>query len=215
MPTDSSLALPGTLAPATDRVGVRVGTHVRAAALAGASGVLYTLAQPPIDLEGLAFVCLVPVLVAIGERASWRGGALCGLGFAMVFSGLEARWLPGAIGAFFGVSAVLGLVGAGAVYLTFAGAPYALFGALAHRLVRARRVAVSLVGIPALVVVTEQVRAHLLGGLPWGLLGHGLYRWTALIQIADLAGMAGVSFVIALVNVALLAAWWGRGHVRT
>ncbi len=201
-------ALAGVGLPGLVTTGARVGVGARLvpAALAGASGLLYTLAQPPADLTHIAWICLVPVLGAIGACRSWRGAALCGLGFAMVFSALVAGWLRGAIGGFFAVSPLLGWLGAGAVYLLFAGGPFALFGALAHGLLRSRHAAASLAGVPALWVATELVRAHVAGGLPWALLGHALYRSTTLIQIADLAGVSGVSFVIVLVNTALLVA---------
>ena len=46
----------------------------------------------------------------------------------------------------------------------------------------------------------EYVRAHLLTGFPWYYLGHSQYRFLALIQVADITGALGVSFLIALVN---------------
>jgi apolipoprotein N-acyltransferase len=72
----------------------------------------------------------------------------------------------------------------------------------------------------ALWVALEFLRAHLFGGYPWGLAGHTLWQQAMLIQVADFAGVYGVSFVIVAVNVALADALvsvarrrWGRDQV--
>ena len=39
-----------------------------------------------------------------------------------------------------------------------------------------------------------------MGGFYWRFLGHSQYQNLALIQIADIVGAAGVSFVVAMVN---------------
>ena len=46
----------------------------------------------------------------------------------------------------------------------------------------------------------EYVRAHILSGFPWYYLAHTQHRLLPMIQIADLAGALGLSFLIALVN---------------
>lgn len=56
--------------------------------------------------------------------------------------------------------------------------------------------AVSIVGI-------EQSQGLLLGGFYWNHLAHSQYANTALIQIADIFGAAGVSFLVAMVNGAI------------
>jgi apolipoprotein N-acyltransferase len=52
-------------------------------------------------------------------------------------------------------------------------------------------------------VALELLRTSLFSGLPWALLGYSQSPWLAVIQIADLTGVYGISFVIVLVNVAL------------
>ena len=46
----------------------------------------------------------------------------------------------------------------------------------------------------------EFARAYLLTGFSWYYLGHSQYRWLSLIQISDITGAYGVSFVVALVS---------------
>ncbi|HWN13832.1 MAG TPA: apolipoprotein N-acyltransferase, partial [Candidatus Dormibacteraeota bacterium] len=58
---------------------------------------------------------------------------------------------------------------------------------------------------PALWVVGEWLRGHLMGGFPWGLLGYSQHAQLAVIQIAELGGVYAVSLVIAAVSAALAA----------
>ena len=49
----------------------------------------------------------------------------------------------------------------------------------------------------------ELARAHLLTGMSMASLGHTQYRWIDLIQLSDLAGAYGVSFVVMFVAASL------------
>ncbi len=51
----------------------------------------------------------------------------------------------------------------------------------------------------------EYVRAHFLSGFPWCLLGYSQYAHLQLIQIADITGVYGVSFLVVLSNGLLFA----------
>jgi apolipoprotein N-acyltransferase len=56
------------------------------------------------------------------------------------------------------------------------------------------------IAVPVLVVGVEQSQGFFLGGFYWHHLAHSQYSNTALIQIADIFGAAGVSFLVAMVN---------------
>jgi len=55
--------------------------------------------------------------------------------------------------------------------------------------------------IPSLWVLLEYLRSHLFTGFPWALLGYSQYLNLPIIQIADIAGAWGVSFLVVMVNV--------------
>ena len=57
----------------------------------------------------------------------------------------------------------------------------------------------TIVAAPIIWTGLELVRAHLLSGFLMASLAHTQYRWTAIIQISDLAGAYGVSFLVMLV----------------
>ncbi len=56
---------------------------------------------------------------------------------------------------------------------------------------------------PAVWVSLEILRTHLFTGYPWALLGYSQYQWLSIIQIADITGVYGVSFLVVLVNLFL------------
>lgn len=57
--------------------------------------------------------------------------------------------------------------------------------------------------LPSLWVALEFLRSHLLTGFGWGLLGYSQWRFLPFIQIADVTGAYGVSFLVMLGNVTL------------
>jgi apolipoprotein N-acyltransferase len=63
----------------------------------------------------------------------------------------------------------------------------------------------SLAGAAAWVAL-EIFRSYFLGGFPWNLLGTSQYQLTPLIQIASVAGVYGVSFLVVWVSLSLFSA---------
>ncbi len=80
-----------------------------------------------------------------------------------------------------------------ALYLGF-------FGIIASFLLR-REYAVII--LPSLWVMLEYLRSNLFTGFPWALTGYSQYRNLLIIQIADLSGVWGVSFLVIMFNAAL------------
>lgn len=75
------------------------------------------------------------------------------------------------------------------------------------------RVAVHRLGCPVIVAAPvvwtglELLRGHLLTGFTMASLGHTQYRWTEMIQVADLAGAYGVGFVVMFAAACLARMW--------
>ena len=171
-----------------------------ALAAAVLSAVLYAAAVPPRSIDALAPVALVPLLLALrGRRAATAFGL--GAGFGLAFAATMAWWLPAMVGHFFAVSAARAILGSAAIYLLAAGLPFGLFSVGAARLLGGRR-RLAYVGVPALWVTAELMRADAFTGLPWELLGHALHRRLTLIQVSELTGVYGLSFLCALTALA-------------
>ncbi|MFH0855893.1 MAG: apolipoprotein N-acyltransferase [Candidatus Omnitrophota bacterium] len=56
--------------------------------------------------------------------------------------------------------------------------------------------------VPSVWVMLEYARSHLLTGFPWSLLGYSQYLNLPVIQIADITGVWGVSFLVMFMNAA-------------
>ncbi|MDG1991461.1 MAG: apolipoprotein N-acyltransferase [Pirellulales bacterium] len=66
-------------------------------------------------------------------------------------------------------------------------------------------------------VACEQLRGALFGGFTFAMLGHSQWRWTTLLQIADIAGAIGLSGIVMLVAAALfqlIRSWRAKETVR-
>lgn len=66
-----------------------------------------------------------------------------------------------------------------------------------------RKPAYALFFIPPLWVALEYLRATILTGFPWELLGYSQFRWSAIIQLSDIAGVFGVSYIILVANITI------------
>lgn len=165
--------------------------------LALLSGALIALSFPLPGISPLAWIALIPLLIALegqSPQAGFRLGfiagfvAYCGLLYWVtivmtVYGKLPwavsvalwwclAAWLAG----FYGLTAwaaVLGKQHGGKWVLLF---PLAWVGA-------------------------DYLRSILLTGFPWTMLGHSQYRLLPLIQIADTTGVYGITALVVLANV--------------
>ncbi|WP_437188468.1 apolipoprotein N-acyltransferase [Planctomicrobium sp. SH668] len=61
-----------------------------------------------------------------------------------------------------------------------------------------------LIAAPAFWVGIEYARAYIFTGFSWYYIAHTQYRWVDFIQISDLFGAYGISFVVVLANAALV-----------
>jgi len=178
------------------------------------------IAQPPLSVWPLCFVALVPFLALVEIRSRFSRRDYLGFWLAATLFWLVSlqgirHANPLMYGGWFLLSAYL------AVYMP-------LFIALTRTL---RRRSVPLVAsAPIIWVGLETIRNYFATGISAAMLGHSLADVPVSIQIADLFGSYGVSFVIVTVNVvvfliaskirpAFSSKWFsdapGRGHVVT
>lgn len=158
-----------------------------------ASALLTTMAFPRLELWVLAWMALVPFMAVLEGKTPGQGfriGFLCG--FLTFFGTLY--WLFH-ITEWFSVVAGVGVV----VLLLYLALYYAVFG-LAYCFSQALPRTLRLFFLPAVWAVLEYVRAHLFSGFDWISLGHSQFRNHYSIQMADLTGVFGVSFVIVMTN---------------
>ena len=170
-------------------------------AIAGGAA-LYALALPRFDLWPCAWLALVPLILVVRGRAA---GAAVGYGALAGFvSGWAATWwLAKAVAGYFQAGILIGALAMSAAYAVAVSSAFVLF-ALGARALAGRGGAFA---IAALWTACELVRTRIFGQ-PWGLLGYTQHGEAALLQVAALTGVYGVSFVVALGNAAIAEAWW-------
>lgn len=69
--------------------------------------------------------------------------------------------------------------------------------------------------VPSLWVFLEYLRAHLLSGFGWAILGYSQYLNLPVIQVADIFGVWGVSFLVMMINVMLYSVTGNRLQVTS
>lgn len=150
----------------------------------------------------LLFVALVPLFVVL-FGVKLRIAAFCGLFCGLVHFTLLLYWIVivlgkyGGLAWFISIQALLLLALYMSLYL-------GLFALLARFILLAFPAAVSLWLLPALWVGIDWFRGVFLTGFPWMDLGYALYKVPLLVQIADLVGHHGVTFLVVFVNTCLM-----------
>ncbi len=151
---------------------------------------------PRLALWPLAWVALVPFMRALNGKTPAQGlriGFCCG--FLTFFGTLY--WLLWVTEWF----SVIAAVGVFTLYCYLA-LYYAVFGWVCCRTEKDEPL-LRLFLLPAVWVVLEWLRGWLFTGFDWICLGHSQWRNLLSIQIADVTGVAGISFLVVMVNVFL------------
>lgn len=174
-----------------------------------ASGLLLAASFPRWDWNLLAWVALVPLLLVLNGQPTRRRFLLGWLAGLVFFSG-TLWWVTISMRQYGGLSAVPAFA-----FLLLLSAYLALYVGLFAVGIGATVASSSLVATLApatLWTALEYARAHLLTGFPWASLGYSQYRNLPIIQIADVASIYGVGFLIVLVNTAAAALFssWGQ-----
>jgi len=153
------------------------------------SAILLTLSFPKTDFWILAWFALVPFLLALDGKSL---GISVFLGYltGITFFCWTLYWfihvtLPGA-----------------ALLIAYLAVYFAIFS-FGYFFFQRRLLFGKIFLLPALWVSLEFIRGHLLSGFGWVSLGHSQYKNLPFIQIADITGAYGISFLVAMVNVFL------------
>ncbi len=190
--------------------------RLRSAFLAISGGLLMALSLPQcfplislreIDpaghLELLAWVALVPVLLALDGATRRLGAMALGLLAGLAYFYGAIWWVNHAMTAFGGVPLPIALAGLSLLVL-FMALHWA--AALTASFAIRRRTGWPLwTHLPAVWTAFELLRNYLLTGFPWGNLGYTQARHTAIAQLASVTGVYGIAALVVLVNCALYA----------
>lgn len=197
VPAEDALPGPGARAGASGErvrapvrlVGAQAGIHSRRAilVLTGISVLACFLIFPSVGWWPFGFVCLVPWLVCVCTGGRSRFVYFASWLFGLAFFFINIRWLCGTTG--------LGYVALCIFYSLY----FPLAAWPIRHMYRRHNASMALV-VPIVWVAVEYLRSLTAVGFPWLLLGHSQYEVLTMIQISDLVGAYGVSFVLAMFN---------------
>jgi apolipoprotein N-acyltransferase len=183
---------------------------------AAASGLLLSLAYPDWDVPAMVWFWMFPLLAALWAPASpVRPGRAFALGWlaGFVCHFLVLRWLRDIHGA--GALSLVGWILLPAYLACFTGL-WSVFASTAGRLARREdsenRFAPAAAGIRAAAlnaaawVFLEWFRGWFLGGFGWNGLGVPMQANAAMVQMAEITGASGLSFLPVFLSVGLYSA---------
>ncbi len=151
-----------------------------------ATAAMLSVIQPPFDISALAWVAMVPLILAASPEANPRRLFIAGYIGCLCYWMVSLYWLvPVTI--------------AGWIVFCFYTAFLWPVLVLCLRWCRTKRVPL-FIAAAVLIVGVERMQGIFLGGFFWRFLGHSQYRNITIIQISDIFGAGGVSFLIAMVN---------------
>jgi len=149
------------------------------------SGLLLFASFPPLGFFPLAWVAAVPLLWLLARKPDEAAAPAFLAGVVFFIPGLE--WIRHAT---LGGMIVLGL------YLAIYVAAFALAAGFIRKRLRLPMAVIA----PILWVTAETVRANILTGFPYLLIGHSQINILPLMQVLDITGVYGVSFIVMSFN---------------
>jgi apolipoprotein N-acyltransferase len=168
-----------------------------------ASGLLLTLSFPDVHLYWLGFMALAPLIVSLDTltaRQAWMAGFAAGFIHFITL----IYWIVPTLCTFGGLHPIPAV--AALILLCLYLAVYPALFAFGLKKLAPPPVLMPLAAA-CLWVGLEWVRARLFTGFPWGILGYSQAGTPWLVQIVDITGVSGVSFVLVLCS-ALAAMGW-------
>ncbi len=151
-----------------------------------ASAVMLTVIQAPISFSLLAWVSLVPFILACSPDAKPRRLALVSYVISLFYWLANLYWIVPVT--------IVGWI----AFCLYTALLWPIL-ALCLRYCRTKKIPLFLASA-VLIVGIERMQGFFLGGFFWRFLAHSQYQNITLIQIADMFGTAGISFLIAMVN---------------
>lgn len=177
--------------------------------LAMFAGVLLTASNPPINLSYLSWFALIPLLKSLEGKSSSQA-----LKLGFIAGGLHyltlIYWITVVLGRYGGLNMALSTI----PYLLFC-VYLALFPAVFSFLIsNLKESRFFSFFMAALWVTLEFTRANLFTGFPWCLLGHTQFEQLHVIQISDITGTYGISFLIAMTNGLLYQLFFRQKNIQ-
>ncbi|MGB9715475.1 MAG: apolipoprotein N-acyltransferase [Thermodesulfovibrionales bacterium] len=164
------------------------------------SGLFLILSFPPIDLFFISWIALVPFLLSIYDKRP-KEAFLSGIFFGIPFFFGTEYWIYHSLNHYGNIPLLLSIVIVFllCLYLSLYTGLFAMLFSLQNR---ASHFQIPFLA-PFLWVSLEFLRSYLFTGFPWSSIGYSQYKFLYIIQISDITGIYGVSFLIVAFNNAI------------
>jgi apolipoprotein N-acyltransferase len=190
--------LPSSSAPTATAIGKHADGRVALFFLPVLTGALLWLCYFPVGWGWLAWIALVPLLRLVRmEARAWKIAMAAWVGGLVVYVP-ALQWIRLADERNYISWPIL------AVYCSL----YLPLAILLVRRLDARTRLPLVITVPAVWTALEFLRSELATGFPWYFLAHTQHDALAVIQISDLTGAYGVTFLVVAVNAALAELLW-------
>jgi apolipoprotein N-acyltransferase len=167
--------------------------------LSAASGVLLTAGFPRPEMYYVSWLAFVPLFIALRNKSSKQAFAL-GYVCGVVHFATTLHWIRYVLyhygGLHFAVAILVLLL-----LCSYLAVYPAVFAFVAQRW--EKHPLLWVFGLPGLWVTLEWIRAHAVTGFPWTSLGYSQTPINVLIQMADITGVYGVSWLVVLGSTAV------------
>lgn len=172
------------------------------------SGVLLFLSFPKLGIGLVAWGALVPLLFSLekakpaeGFRIGFLAGLVANIGIFYWIAEVVVQY--GYLPLYLGIMAMLLLASYLSIYTACFAAGVVYFRQRGFPLFLAA---------PVIWTILEYAKSHLLTGFPWANLGYSQYLQQSIIQISDITGVYGITFLIVMTNV-FLYQWFASGSL--
>ncbi|GBE00551.1 apolipoprotein N-acyltransferase [bacterium BMS3Abin07] len=161
------------------------------------SGIALSFAFPGRDLSFLAWFAMIPFITLLTDcsrKIAFKAGIIFGIPF---FFGTQ-YWIYYSINHYGHMNIVLSFTVI--LLLCLYESLYTGIFAVLTNYISEKSVLPLVLTAPTIWICIEFARGYIFTGFPWSFLGYSQYKLLPLIQIADITGVYGVSFLIVAVN---------------
>lgn len=163
------------------------------------SSLFYILSFPTLNCWWLSFVALVPFFYALDREASFYKRLTYGVSWSLLISVGLGYWLFPTLCNSYGVTIPRAILFFG--LCVFLPVCMLILGFLfLHWFMQKKHILFYIFIVPSIWTLMEYMKEAIPLMIPWGEIGYALVPFDSFIQIADIIGIYGVTFIVVMIN---------------
>lgn len=166
------------------------------------TGLLFAVSFPKFSFSWCAFFCMIPFLAAIERSGGPAGRLITAAAWTVIDIALTANWLFVALVGHYGVPVSTAFIFVGLFVFVPLFFIYACF-VFAYRVLKTDSLFFYAIIVPGLWILTDYIKSRVSFLVPWIDIGYAALPFNRFVQIADIGGVYGVSFIVIMINAVL------------